>query len=439
MNALPRPDINAVHVLIVVALPQELAAVQAAMASYERIGVPKDPNTYLIGYFSPSEGEKSARAVLVCQSGMGNNNAATTATDALRSFPSITHIIMCGIAGGCPDPSKPQEHVRLGDIVYSNDAGILEYDFVKEDMAGRTSRSSAQQPSNQMLGVINAIMADAILGKKPWEPEIDAIVAKAAFFVRPDPGTDILHDINGKHIKHPTSSARKGRPRVHGGAIGTADTLQKNPVIRDDLRDRFRVRAIEMEAGGMRTAAWARDRSIMVIRGICDYCDSNKNDVWQAYASAVAAAFTKVLVLGMPSEWFPILSAAEITRSNGHTPETDARQPELSKSDLKKAVRILLAKNREVFKAFGPKSKAAQDPSSNAHAIWEARKKDTIIPNNRSIINAIRDSEHILDDNQIKAYAEFCAHAEAYEAHVSSPVDSYPLFPKNFEAAFTDE
>ena len=34
--------------------------------------------------------------------------------------------------------------------------------------------------------------------------------------------------------------------------------------------------------------------------GICDYCDSHKNDDWQKYASIVAAAYTRALIETMP-------------------------------------------------------------------------------------------------------------------------------------------
>lgn len=106
---------------------------------------------------------------------------------------------------------------------------------------------------------------------------------------------------------------------------------------------------------------------------------------------------------------------------------------------LSKAVRVRLAKNYAVWKNFGPASAAAlRDPSSNAHFIWELRRADTIVPNNLSIINVINANEHLLTDEQIAAFAEFCAHANAYEAHVHSPIDSYPTFPKDFEKAFSN-
>jgi nucleoside phosphorylase len=47
----------------------------------------------------------------------------------------------------------------------------------------------------------------------------------------------------------------------------------------------------EMEAAGL------MDRcSCLVIRGICDYCDTHKNDRWQGYAAATAAAYAKELL-----------------------------------------------------------------------------------------------------------------------------------------------
>lgn len=106
---------------------------------------------------------------------------------------------------------------------------------------------------------------------------------------------------------------------------------------------------------------------------------------------------------------------------------------------LAKAVRALLAKNYAVWKSLGPKSDAASDdPSSNVHSIWELRRVDTVVPNNRAIINAIKANEGLLNDSQIAAFAEFCVHADAYEAHVQNPIDAYPIFPPSFEKAFAN-
>ena len=71
------------------------------------------------------------------------------------------------------------------------------------------------------------------------------------------------------------------------------------------LRDKWDVRAIEMEGSGVQHAAWGQGKDAMVVRGICDYCDHNKNDVWHPYASLVAAAYTRAMIEVLPDQWFP--------------------------------------------------------------------------------------------------------------------------------------
>jgi nucleoside phosphorylase len=72
----------------------------------------------------------------------------------------------------------------------------------------------------------------------------------------------------------------------------------------DQLRDKFKVKAIEMEASGIANATWNREVGYLVVRGICDYCDSHKNDDWQQYAAVVAAAYTRALIESMPKNFF---------------------------------------------------------------------------------------------------------------------------------------
>ena len=38
----------------------------------------------------------------------------------------------------------------------------------------------------------------------------------------------------------------------------------------------------------------------LVIRGICDYCDSHKNKHWQGYAALAAAAYARDLLAVVP-------------------------------------------------------------------------------------------------------------------------------------------
>lgn len=38
----------------------------------------------------------------------------------------------------------------------------------------------------------------------------------------------------------------------------------------------------------------------LIVRGICDYCDYNKNNDCQQYAAVVATAYTRTLIESIP-------------------------------------------------------------------------------------------------------------------------------------------
>ncbi|GKZ69116.1 hypothetical protein AnigIFM50267_004294 [Aspergillus niger] len=50
-----------------------------------------------------------------------------------------------------------------------------------------------------------------------------------------------------------------------------------------------------MEAAGL-----MNELPTLVVRGICDYCDSHKQTQWQGYAALTAAAYAKLLISDMP-------------------------------------------------------------------------------------------------------------------------------------------
>ncbi|HMB04627.1 MAG TPA: hypothetical protein VKP69_12915, partial [Isosphaeraceae bacterium] len=98
---------------------------------------------------------------------------------------------------------------------------------------------------------------------------------------------------------------RPGQPRVFLGPIASANTLLRDPALRDALRDRFGARAVEMEGSGIADATWNAEVGYLVVRGICDYCDANKNDVWQRYAAMAAAGYVRALLESMPGTATP--------------------------------------------------------------------------------------------------------------------------------------
>jgi nucleoside phosphorylase len=81
-------------------------------------------------------------------------------------------------------------------------------------------------------------------------------------------------------------------PEIHYGIIASGNCLFKDASTRDQLaKDIGGCLCVEMEAAGLMNSF-----PCLVIRGICDYADSHKNDRWQQYASATAAAYAKELL-----------------------------------------------------------------------------------------------------------------------------------------------
>ena len=288
---------------IITALPKEYAAVKQVLEHCEEISVPGQGagRRYMQGEIPARFGGE--HCVVLCLADMGNNQASSRATLLLEHFPDIDSIIMVGIAGGIPYPEKSDEHVRLGDLVISNQKGVIQYDFVKETFQENIDRHLPRPPSAALLEGVRLLEAEELEGKRPWLQFIESALLPPGE-KRPSDQTDILVSSTNpeEKIEHPADRKRKkGEPRVFIDPIASANTLLKNPIKRDQLRDKFGVKAVEMESSGIADATWNHDKGYLVVRGICDYCDINKNDLWQPYAAAVAAAYTRALLESMPS------------------------------------------------------------------------------------------------------------------------------------------
>lgn len=290
---------------IVTALPKEFAAVSAMIDNADVYpALPGDPNIYCVGTIPALSSESNIKHhVVVTQLvKMGNNSAASVASDLLRSFPDVRDVLMVGIAGGVPYPGKPDMHVRLGDIVISRDRGVVQYDMQKVETGKMEVRDTSMPPSARMIRVVNLLEARRLAGEYPWEKHIERAYHLEGV-TRPDEEADVLHDSENPNsiIEHPSDPIRrKGCPKIHYGLIGSANTLLKNPQLRDHLRDNFGVRALEMEGSGIADGTWHHAAQYILVRGICDYCDSYKNDLWQGHAAVAAAAYARALVEALP-------------------------------------------------------------------------------------------------------------------------------------------
>jgi len=164
-----------------------------------------------------------------------------------------------------------------------------------------------------------------IEGDRPWLKFIDQATDQLGM-ARPPEETDVLADSTAPEVRipHPEDPKRvKGQPRILIGPIASANKLLKNPAKRDELRRRFGVKAVEMEGSGIADATWNHEVGYLIVRGICDYCDSNKGDDWQEYAALIAAAYTRALLESIPRQ-FP---DAGLNRETHTTPHSSPSEP----------------------------------------------------------------------------------------------------------------
>lgn len=296
---------DSVEIGIVTALTEEFVAMQKMLIEPKTLIFPKSKavmgttgREYCIGKIRSLDG-KYHRVALTQTIGPGTTSAAIRANSLLQRFPNLDVIIMTGIAGGIPSPEDNEKHVRLGDIVVAE--SIIAYDFVSEKKEFKELRGRSVPPSARLFQAQQQLQARAFMEQRPWEAYIDELGAEMPTkFARPTVDTDILHDHSGNPILHPMDPSRTTYPRVFTEKIACANRVLKNPVKRDQLKQTHNVYAVEMESSGIADSAWEAQIGYYVVRGISDYCDGHKNDIWHNYAALVAAAYTRALIENLP-------------------------------------------------------------------------------------------------------------------------------------------
>jgi len=283
------------HIAVVCALPVEFAAaatIFAAQPTESPAGA--DPNSYSVATLRARTGG-THELVLVLMPEMSNNYAAAVTAHLMRSYSDIGFVIMCGIAAGIPTPRNAETHVRLGDVVTVSEGGVIQYDKGRQVGQHFEQRGNSAKPSARLLGISKRLEAMHMTGDFPWEQYLH-LGERIPNGSRPSARTDRL--LTGRH---PRGDARRPSvPRIHSGAIGSANLLMRNATMRDDLAKRFSIKAIEMEASGLADAAWLSDVPYFIVRGVCDYADSLKNDRWHAYAAVAAASYVRALIEELP-------------------------------------------------------------------------------------------------------------------------------------------
>ncbi len=297
-------DLTTATIGVITALPKEYAAVREVFGCKPEVSLPGRGagRKYSIARLKTKTGADHVIAVALLND-MGNNPAAIRATLMKQHCPNVEHILMVGIAGAIPNPNKPGEHVRLGDLIISNRNGVVQYDFVMERPEETEHRHPPRPPGAALLDAVNSLRTEEALERYPWEKYIAKYAQKRSAWKRPMAKTDTLQDDvkPGDPTAHPNDpDRRRGKPRVFHGPIASANKLLKKPEVRDGLRDKFKVKAVEMEGSGIADASWNLELGYLVVRGACDYCNPIKGDDWQKYAALIAAAYARCVIEAMP-------------------------------------------------------------------------------------------------------------------------------------------
>jgi nucleoside phosphorylase/tetratricopeptide (TPR) repeat protein len=290
---------------IITALPHESAAIRAVLGDPPQVDMPGSGagRSYWMAEIPARRG--GIHRVVIAQADMGTNIAAIRANQLLGHFPGIESVIMCGIAGGIPHPTKVEDHVRLGDVVVSNQKGVVQYDFVKRSKGkGKVVneiRAAPRPPSAMLLEAVRILEADQHFQRYPWEEFLRKGLTLLGW-TRPAVASDPLAATSNPSPYLDIPPRREGMPRIFLGPIASANTLLKDATLRDSLRDQFGAKAVEMEGSGIADATWTQSVGYLVVRGICDYSDVRKNDEWQKYAAMAAAAYVRALLESMPGD-----------------------------------------------------------------------------------------------------------------------------------------
>jgi nucleoside phosphorylase len=271
----------------------------------------RDQNAYTLGNIG---GHNVVVAVLP---EIGNNAAATVANQLLNDFAKIRFGLLVGIGGGVPGDAGAND-VRLGDVVVSQPkdtfGGVVQYDLGKKLADGSFKRiGELNKPPPVLSANVQRLQAQHSRLGSQISMHLSEMIKKYPIMQKKYafPTTD--HDQlfrasythqNGVMCENcdpqqaiPRPDRLDNKPQIHYGTIGSANLVIKHPAVRDELKRDMNILCVEMEAAGL-----INNFPCLVIRGICDYADSHKNDRWQPYAAAVASAYMKELLMIIPPQ-----------------------------------------------------------------------------------------------------------------------------------------
>ena len=228
----------------------------------------RDVTECMVANFPAHVGMIDGRKVtVVCLHGMGNINAAAKTALTLERVPASL-VVLAGIAGGIKSRTtelfSAQGHL-LGDVLVAEQ--VIDYESGKQRPGGLERRPRAMPSSPQLLAA-----------------------------ARETSLADWVHSIS---VERPDGAGNRVMPQLHFGTVGSGEKVITDPAFVDPLMQVWtQLIGVEMEGLGVAIACHQRQPApgFIMVKGICDWADPEKNDEWQAYAADAAAAVTVAMV-----------------------------------------------------------------------------------------------------------------------------------------------
>ena len=302
--------------------------------------------------------------VMDVQPTIGTNSATDLARNMKHDFKNLTFFLVVGIGGGVPCYGTPgaKSHIALGDVVVSSPrskhGGVVPYDRGAWTDGGKLEYGGhLNKPPHFLLSIVHKLNAKyseaGFISRIPaFIQDIRHKVTSAESEKFKDPGEaadklfadDYLHPSSGQDCanvcdlskaksrqdRHKDAHRLPDTPKIHYGLIGSSDQLQISSAKRNECLEEHGVICFEMEGAGV-----IDQHACLIVRGICDYSDSHKNNTWQRYAAATAAAYAKELLLMVPSADVGKTNFSECLKSLYWTdPRDDKKTIEINKGGL---------------------------------------------------------------------------------------------------------
>jgi nucleoside phosphorylase len=247
---------------------------------------------------------------------MGVSSAAAAAVDCRRSFRKVEIALVVGICGAVPIIPGTKTPIYLGDVIISD--GIIPYRnvriFTNQSIQRNALHDMMAKPKRHIMALLAKlrVKSSSETLEEETRKNLEALGASDPAMRYPGIQADRLFEADYEHVESKEKCHRGGlcddrritryrrgdiaNPKIHIGTMASGDALMKSAKERDRIAQEKEIIGFEMEANGV----WDEMPSL-VIKAVNDYADSHKNDIWQRYAAASAAAAMKAFL----SHWTP--------------------------------------------------------------------------------------------------------------------------------------